>query len=516
MLLLNNFTHDSRVEREAATLATEGYEVTVLAVMYGPVQALEKRDGITIKRIGPAWLVSPFVTKLLYGLFVLLTTPWLITKWLYERAQAPLRFMARWARHLGALAELHGTALLRRLRAFYGRHRPRGSERGPWRYLAQQIRRTGQQLRELSRMLWYRIAAGARAGRRPIARLKCRMAGLLRRTKSRAWNLFVRWLKDTTKNVLSLELARVAFRERADIYHAHDLNTLFPAYIAARLTGARLVYDSHELWSGRNVAGGLSASEKRRTIRLEGFLIRRVDAAITVCQAIARELAEMYGIPEPHVIRNCPHYVGEPLHPDRAGTRIPRRGDQKILLYLGRITFNRGLETLLGALSALPEFDLVMMGNGDPRYIRTLMERASELDVAQRVHLVDAVPYNEVAATAAEADLGVVLLQNSCLSYYYSLPTKLFECIQAGLPVIVSNFPELLKVIKEYDVGVACDPSDPRAIVKAVKEIFSDPARFQRMRRNARLAARELNWESEGRKLVEVYRSLSNLQGRKG
>jgi glycosyltransferase involved in cell wall biosynthesis len=314
--------------------------------------------------------------------------------------------------------------------------------------------------------------------------------------------------RSQVRYLFSIGLMLAGIVERADVYHANDMDVLLAAYLAAHLTRGRLVYDSHELWTERNVLGGLSSGEKSRLRKVEGFLIQRADSAMTVNRSIAVQLSKLYGVPEPHVVMNCPNYVdvGEMQH--RSDGHIRRYSDRRALLYVGRISFNRGLEPLIEAVAQLDNVDLVMMGNGSPEYLGRLSEHASELNVTGRVYAVAPVPPDEVVPTASQADAGMVLFQNTCLSYYYSLPTKLFECIHAGLPVIVSDFPEMARVVREYDIGLACDPADPAAIADAVRELFSDPVHYEQMRQNTRAAAREFSWESEGGKLVKIYQGL--------
>jgi glycosyltransferase involved in cell wall biosynthesis len=115
------------------------------------------------------------------------------------------------------------------------------------------------------------------------------------------------------------------------------------------------------------------------------------------------------------------------------------------------------------------------------------------------------VPQNVLLSYTASADIGVSLIENACLSYYYSLPNKLFEYQQAGLPVIASNFPEMSAIVGGYDLGELVDPDDVPAITAAIHRLLSDPARYAQLRENAHKAAQRFNWEAESRTLLELY-----------
>ena len=467
MLVFNGFSFDSRVEREAATLVQAGFDVTVLALRLDGLPARENRQGVLVKRVGCLLSLRSALRNDVNRLPLSLRAMTLPFLWLYHAF--------RW------LFEIL-TAALRAVRRFVRR-----------RLLPAQSRvREGNWLR---RMLWTTADAAGR------------LYAHAKRNAKRFVPHVERLLRQQAINLVAARLTLAAIAEHADVYHANDMNTLIPAFVASRLAGARLVYDSHELWSERNVAGGLTDHEKAAIRRTEGFLIRRVDATITVCRSIAVELSDMYGVPEPYVVRNTPAIAGGLGWHGRAGY-IPRHGDRKILLYLGRIASHRGIEPMIEAIRGIDDVSVVIVGNGKERQIDRILRFAEHLQVAERVHLLAAVPHSAVTAIAAQADVGMVLFQNICRSYYYSLPTKLFECIHAGLPVIASDFPEMASLVHQYDIGVTCDPADPTAIAAAIRDILADPTRYQRLKENTRTAARELNWEIEGQKLVEIYREV--------
>jgi len=79
----------------------------------------------------------------------------------------------------------------------------------------------------------------------------------------------------------------------------------------------------------------------------------------------------------------------------------------------------------------------------------------------------------------------------------------------AGLPIAVSNFPEMKRILGKFEVGETFDPEDPEDIAKAVKKISQDPRRYERLKANALKAAREeYNWEMESKKLIKLYKNL--------
>ncbi len=301
---------------------------------------------------------------------------------------------------------------------------------------------------------------------------------------------------------------RQARREPADVYHAHDLLTLPVAWLCSRLGRGKLVYDSHELW--------LDRPEKQRSrfnrflVRsIESFLIRRTCATIAPGISVGWELSNRYTMVPPLIILNVPSYrpfEHNTVFRDKLG--IP--AEERIILYMGRVSWHRGIEKGIQSLKYLSNCRLVIFGFGPEQYISGLRKLIGKEGLTGRVHFFDAVPFDEVTRYAMSADVGLVLHQNVSLNYYYVSPNKLFECMAAGLPVVGSNFPDLKRYIEGYNLGVTCDPESPEEIADAINYILSDDSRYNQMRENALEAAKIFNWENESRKLVALYQELSD------
>ena len=301
---------------------------------------------------------------------------------------------------------------------------------------------------------------------------------------------------------------RLARQEPADAYHAHDLNALPVAWLARRFRGGKVVYDSHELWLDRSMLRKRSRLNRFAVKRIESFLIRRTDANIVAGESGGRELAKRYHIVMPTLILNAPSY--NPVErSDILRDEIGIPGEHRVILYIGRITYYRGLEELVQSLQYLEHCSLVLMGYAPPDYVGGLKKLIKDEGLIDRVHFFGPVPPEEVVRYAASADMGVAPIKNAGLSYYYCSPNKVFECIAAGLPVAGSNFPDLKKVIEGHNLGVTFDPDSPRDIARAIDYVLSDKARYQEMGRNALEAAKIFNWENESKKLLALYEGLS-------
>jgi glycosyltransferase involved in cell wall biosynthesis len=293
----------------------------------------------------------------------------------------------------------------------------------------------------------------------------------------------------------SLAMARQLSRENADVYQAHDANALSIAYLAARLRHAALVYDAHELWMGTSGRDWKSRGRSAIAKLAEKSMIRRTQAVITVNASIARVLNRRYGV-DPIILMNCPPYI----EADRSNIlrqELDIAAQDRIAIYAGSWTRGRGLEQLIAAVPYLDRVVVVLMG------------RAGDLGVQDRVKFRGPVPPSQVARYVAGADVGVMPTQAIKPSYYYGSGNKLFHYIMASIPAAVSDHPEKRCIVETYEVGAVFDETDIRDMARTVNRLLNDKARYDRLCRNARRAAREaLNWGVEERKLLRLYRSL--------
>ena len=302
---------------------------------------------------------------------------------------------------------------------------------------------------------------------------------------------------------------RLVRKQRADIYHAHDLSTLPVAWLAKVLTKGKLVYDCHEVWLDRNRIPKRSRVNRLFVWLIERFLSHRADAILATSDSHAKMLVKYYHV-KPIVMYNASYRESiERSNLLRETLAIP--SSVKVLLYVGYITFGRGLEKLIQSLKYLDGgYSLVFMGYGDTGRINNLKELTDSEKQTGRVYFLGPVPFEQVPKYAASADLGLAPIEDCCLSYRYCLPNKVLEYIAAGLPIAASSLPDIKNVIDGNQIGATFEPSSPQDIARAIDYILSDQTRYDRMRKNALVAAQKYTWENESQKLLRIYRDLCN------
>lgn len=322
---------------------------------------------------------------------------------------------------------------------------------------------------------------------------------------------FLQFMHDLNNLLFVLAIVPEAVRQKADVYEAHDLNALPAAYVAARLTGGRLIYNSHELWTECMRAIPYSRWHKALVSWVEKMLCRRSDLVITVSQSIAQILVERYDIPMPLLILNVHPYT-EAVASRTARRRLLGNTSTRVAVYVGYLHMDRGLEQMIDAVQYLEEgIGLAIVGDGVMRH--ALEARVREIGAADRVRIVGWVPPEEVPTYLASADLGIAPTQATCLSYYATLDNKIFSYVTAGIPMAVSDHPEKRRLVEKYGIGAVFDEKDPQDIARVINELVSDPVEYEAMRTRAREVGRaELNWEVVSRRFVTAVEQLGEKQ----
>jgi glycosyltransferase involved in cell wall biosynthesis len=290
-------------------------------------------------------------------------------------------------------------------------------------------------------------------------------------------------------------MARAAVAFKPDVCWANDADTLRAAASAARTTGARLIYDSHEvIWD----VPQLKRRWKWRWAFVERTQIRRADAVSTVCDPIADLMAARYRIARPAVIMNCPAIAESQTAPTPADSALNayRGPGERIVLYPGNLAPYRGIEQIVDALPHLPDnVRFVILGHG--AYRPVLEAYVRDKNLAERVTFITSVPVEELLGMVAGADLGVVSHLRRGRNQEYVMPNKLFEFMHIGVPVVSNDLPLVAPIVREVGFGTVVDLTNSRALAGAISALLDDPATRAQMRERALAGARRYCWEHE-------------------
>lgn len=265
---------------------------------------------------------------------------------------------------------------------------------------------------------------------------------------------------------LVLAALKKADPRKTAIIYCNDDYSLPASVVVAKVTGAKLVYDAHELEHDRN---GQSKLERALTLRLEKLCWPFVDYFITVSESIRLHYLQKFGPKPSAVVMNTPSILAThsetPMMSDIRSV-VGLGQEDVILLYVGAFSEGRGIRALLDCAKSLPSnHHLVFLGEGalEPHILWYEEELTN-------VHRVLPVPHETVVSFIATADIGVCLLEPVSLSDRLALPNKFFEYAFAGLPILYTDFPEMSKLAESFDLGRKCDFS-VASVIHGVSEL---------------------------------------------
>ncbi len=300
------------------------------------------------------------------------------------------------------------------------------------------------------------------------------------------WKLFFRLLRSNTS-----------------LFWANDLDTLLPVYLVSRLKRKPLVYDSHEYYT--EMPSLVNRPLKKKIWEtLERLIFPSLKYVFTVNQTIAGIYEKKYQVPV-KVLRNVPYS----MQTDKYIPALIDTGNRKLLLIQGAgIHKDRGNEEAVQAMKYLDDgYLLLIIGDGDA--LPDLKKYVEAEQLENRVWFIPKMPYQKLVTYTMRADLGLAVEHiHKSPSSSVTLPNKIFDYIQAGLPVLAARGLELERIVKEYQIGALIPSHVPEEMAAAIRNFFADENRISEYRRNAIRAARILCWEKEETVLIDMIRKI--------
>jgi len=292
----------------------------------------------------------------------------------------------------------------------------------------------------------------------------------------------------------NLRLSIFLLFQSFDTLHTVDADTAFAGSIVRRFKRFFWVYDAHEYFTE---VPELQGRKRVRAIWsfVESRAFKRADVAITVSQTIAEIYEEMYQ-KSVHVIRNVPDLRSE------GSAAVPNKPQGlPVLIYQGALNTGRCVEHYIRAMKDL-DAKLLIAGEGDLSSQLRSISRSE--GVSDKVEFLGRLDPEDLRDTTATAYLGLNILENKGLSYYYSLSNKTFDYMQAGIPQLCSPFPEYEKLNSEFRSMLFAE-ADPHDISEKVKLLLNDRSLYEELATNAEIAGNAWNWAKEKVKLLDIY-----------
>ncbi|MEY1640035.1 glycosyltransferase [Tenuifilum osseticum] len=287
---------------------------------------------------------------------------------------------------------------------------------------------------------------------------------------------------------------RILF-SRSDIIYSNDLDTLPGCALGSIVRCKKLIYDSHELFTEVPELIGRPITKFFWRIQ-EKIFVKRAKAVITVSEGVANELKKRYNLKNVEVIRNVPIRTSTEVFKDK----------QPIIIYQGALNMGRGIELAIEMMKQLPCYKLLIVGKGDIEI--KLRRQMLESDLSGRVQFLGQLTPENLRLVTPTAWLGLSLEEDMGLNYRYALPNKLFDYLAAHVPVLVSDLPEMKRVVEEYGIGIVAQSRKPIDLANQIADFFEDKEGYEITLKNVKKAAEKLCWQNEEPRLLNLINSL--------
>ena len=280
---------------------------------------------------------------------------------------------------------------------------------------------------------------------------------------------------------------RIAKELDCDVYHLHDPE-LLPYAVKLKRHGKKVIFDSHEDVPGQLKDKVWIPRLLRKVVafiyrNFETHVVKKIDAVVTATDHIAKKFKSRACFVI--TINNYPKMDDIAFHE----SPFDQRGS--IVCYAGGINENRGEKIMHEAMKGVPG-ELMIAGK-------------HVIEDKDNVHYIGLLNRAGVNDLYRQSVVGLCILK-PIENYYYSQPIKMYEYMAAGLPFVCSDFPKWRKIAEESQAGLCVNPSNTDMIREAITRLLTDRALAQKMgAKGRRYVVENCSWESEEKKLIELY-----------
>jgi len=281
---------------------------------------------------------------------------------------------------------------------------------------------------------------------------------------------------------------------KKDLLLANDLDTLLANYLISKLQRKKIILDCHELFPE------IPELVHRKNVKnvwlfLEKKLVPKVEKKYTVCDSIANYYQEKY---QTHfeVFKNLPRKkeIEKGVFPFDTKSK-------KIILYQGAINVGRGLELMIDTMKHIDNHLFIIVGNGD--IFQQLHKKVRLEKLEEKVHFLGKMSPESLHKMTPLADLGISLEEDLGLNYRFALPNKIFDYIQAEIPILVSDLPEMKQVVLDYKVGEIATNRNTKELAIQIQTILEKDFSNQLIK-----AKKILVWENQEEKILQFFKEL--------
>ena len=171
--------------------------------------------------------------------------------------------------------------------------------------------------------------------------------------------------------------------------------------------------------------------------------------------------------------------------------------------YQGAVNKDRGIELMISAMEYV-EAQLYIIGSGD--VLDVMRKHVKKLSLENKVCFFGKLNFDELFEITQTADLGLSFEADTCLAYRYALPNKIFDYIQAEIPILVSDLPELRSVVNTYNIGEVLISRDPKSVALQMTNMINHSK--TKLFPEIPLAKQKFCWQFEEEKLFSLFQKI--------
>ncbi|CAA0158511.1 glycosyltransferase [Tenacibaculum maritimum] len=281
---------------------------------------------------------------------------------------------------------------------------------------------------------------------------------------------------------------------KKELLLSNDLDTLPANFLISKVQQKKLIYDSHELFSESPELINKPIIKKVWQ-SLENMLLPKIKNSYTVSKSIAEHYNSKYRT-NFKIVRNLPQkkkHTKAPLPLNTEG--------KKIILYQGVVNIGRGLELIIDTIPFLKNHLFLIVGDGD--ILKILQQKVARKNLQKKVIFLGKKTPIELQKITPNADIGISLEEDLGLNYRYALPNKLFDYIQAEIPVLTSDLPEMKQIVSQYQIGKIVTDRTPKKLATIIESFC--PKEYTHALKKAK---EQLIWANEETVLYDVFKNL--------
>ncbi len=281
------------------------------------------------------------------------------------------------------------------------------------------------------------------------------------------------------------------------VVHCHDLDTLPPGWLAARISNKKVVFDAHEMYA-EMIKDDVPGWIYNLAQRVEDFLVPRVDLLVTVNDPFKKRYTKK-GALRAVTIMGC-----DTLQPPPKWDNDMEGLDRPILLYIGVLEPTRMILEAIETVTGSKIGSMVIGGFGSLE--NEVKRMASE---HSNIRFIGRVDPEKIRGYDAQADILMAIYDPSNLNNRFSVPNKLFEAMSVSKPIIVAEGTFTSSVVQEEDCGFVIPYGDENALANVLREMKVDDAKsILKGRRGYEAYQKKYNWEKMAGKLQRAYAYL--------